>query len=134
MPDFAFSMPAQTVVNGVNLALVAVLMVHLLFTVQYHYPLSRKNYILQMSSTSMLLLSLATTLHIVLQYLRIKSLNWPYMFPYIGVQIPPGDGSWTTAQTVFFLLMRAITTALAHVSTADSWQGECAYIQVETRR
>jgi hypothetical protein len=41
------------------------------------------------------------------------------MFAYIGVQIPPQDGSWTTVQEAFFLLMRACTTALAHVRSAD---------------
>ncbi|EPQ32097.1 uncharacterized protein PFL1_00294 [Pseudozyma flocculosa PF-1] len=116
MPDFAFSMPAQITVNGINLALVAVLVTHLLFTVQYHFPLSRRNFFLQISSSIMLLVSLSVTLHIILSQLEAKSQDWPFMFPYIGVQVPPGDESWTTVQEVFYLLMRAITTLLIHVT------------------
>ncbi|PWN48818.1 hypothetical protein IE53DRAFT_176370 [Violaceomyces palustris] len=116
MPDFAFSMPAQIVVTGINIALVAVLTIHLLFTVQYHFPLSRKNFYLQMASSVMLLVSLSVTLHIILEQLQDKSQNWPYMFPYIGVQVPPGDNSWTVVQEVFYLFMRAVTTALAHIT------------------
>ncbi|KAN0066226.1 hypothetical protein ACQY0O_000320 [Thecaphora frezii] len=116
MPDFAFSMPAQIVVTGINIALVAVLVTHLLFTVQYHFPLSRKNFNLQMSSSLMILISLSVTLHIIFSQLESKSQTWPYMFPYIGVQVPPGDDSWTVVQEVFYLLMRAITTALIHIT------------------
>lgn len=116
MPDFAFSMPAQIVVDGINIALISVLLIHLLFTVQYHFPLSRKNFYLQISSSVMLLLSLSVTLHIVLSNLEDESKRYPFMFPYIGIQLPPGDDSWTKLQEVFFLLMRAITTALIHIT------------------
>ncbi|KAJ1030366.1 hypothetical protein NDA16_001275 [Ustilago loliicola] len=116
MPDFAFSMPAQIVVDGINIALISVLIIHLLFTVQYHFPLSRKNFYLQLSSSLMLLISLSVTLHIILGRLEGESQRYPFMFPYIGVQLPPGDDSWTKVQEVFFLLMRAITTALIHIT------------------
>lgn len=116
MPDFAFSMPAQIVVDGINIALISVLLIHLLFTVQYHFPLSRKNFYLQISSSLMLLISLSVTLHIVLTQLESESQRYPFMFPYIGIQLPPGDDSWTKLQEVFFLLMRAITTALIHIT------------------
>ncbi|PWN43896.1 hypothetical protein IE81DRAFT_329096 [Ceraceosorus guamensis] len=116
MPDFAFSMPAQIVANGINLALVTILGIHLLFTAQYHYPLSSRNYLLQAVSTAMLLISLSVQLNIVLRKLHHQSHTWPYMFAYIGVQIPPQDGTWTTVQEAFFLLMRACTTALAHLT------------------
>ncbi len=116
MPDFAFSMPAQIVVDGINIALISVLLIHLLFTVQYHFPLSRKNFYLQISSSLMLLISLSVTLHLVLQQLEDESQRYPFMFPYIGIQLPPGDNSWTQLQEVFFLLMRAITTALIHIT------------------
>ena len=116
MPDFAFSMPAQIVVDGINIALISVLVIHLLFTVQYHFPLSRKNFYLQISSSLMLLISLSVTLHIILDMLEHESQRYPFMFPYIGIQLPPGDDSWTKVQEVFFLLMRAITTALIHIT------------------
>ena len=116
MPDFAFSMPAQIVVDGINIALISVLLIHLLFTVQYHFPLSRKNFYLQISSSLMLLISLSVTLHIILKHLGQESQRYPFMFPYIGIQLPPGDDSWSKLQEVFFLLMRAITTALIHIT------------------
>ncbi|TKY90530.1 hypothetical protein EX895_000528 [Sporisorium graminicola] len=116
MPDFAFSMPAQIVVDGINIALISVLLIHLLFTVQYHFPLSRKNFYLQISSSLMLLISLSVTLHIILKQLEDESQRYPFMFPYIGIQLPPGDDSWTKLQEVFFLVMRAITTALIHIT------------------
>lgn len=117
MPAFAFSMPAQIVVNGLNLAMMCVLAIHLTFTTRYHYPLSKLNYLLQASSTGLLLLSLIVELHVILDELERKSRRYPYMFPYIGVQVPPPDDSWTVAQLVFYLLMDALTTLFAHVST-----------------
>lgn len=116
MPDFVFSMPAQIVVDGVNLALVSILAIQLVFTAQYHYPFSRKNYCLQVASVIMLLISLAVHLNAVLAKLHKQSHQWPYMFAYIGVQIPPQDGSWNRAQQALYLLMRAISIALVHVS------------------
>ena len=120
MPAFAFSMPAQIVVNGLNLAMMCVLAIHLTFTTRYHYPLSKLNYLLQASSTGLLLLSLIVELHVILDELERKSHRWPYMFPYIGVQVPPPDDSWTVTQLVFYLLMDALTTLFAHVSNRAS--------------
>ncbi len=118
IPDFAFSMPAQVVVEGLNLAMLCVLIFHLAFTGRYHFPLSRKNYILQTSSTLLLLLSVVVELRVILHELDRKSHRYPYMFPYIGVQVPPPDNSWTDVQMVFYLLMKAVTTATAHVSVS----------------
>lgn len=116
MPEFVFSMPAQIVADGINLSLVSILAIQLIFTARYHFPLSRKNYSLQLVSVLMLLITIAVHLHIVLSKLRDESRIWPYMFAYIGVQIPPQDGTWTVAQEAFYLLMRALSTALVHVS------------------
>ncbi|PWN28872.1 hypothetical protein BDZ90DRAFT_230879 [Jaminaea rosea] len=116
MPDFAFSMPAQIVVAGINIALVSVLGVHLLFTVHYHLPLSRANWSLQISSTLILLINLSVHLNTNLTSLEAKSHQWPFMFPYLASGLPPGDGSWTKVQEAFFLLMRAITTVLIHLT------------------
>lgn len=117
MPEFAFSMPAQIVVDGINLALTTVLTLQLIVTMRYHFPLSKKNYCLQSASTLMLLLSLSVHMHTVLNKLMVQSRGWPYMFSYIAVQIPPQDGSWNLAQEVFYLLMRAMSTLLIHVSS-----------------
>lgn len=116
MPDFAFSMPAQVVVDGVNLALTTMLTIQLIFTMQYHFPLSKKNYVLQSCSTLILLISLAVHLHTVLNTLEHQVHGWPYMFAYIAVQIPPQDGSWTLVQETFYLLMRALSTLFIHLT------------------
>lgn len=116
MPEFAFSMPAQIVVSGINIALVSVLAVHLLFTVHYHLPLSKANWILQICSAGVLLVSLSVHLHAILKALEDQSHQWPFMFAYLAEGLPPGDGSWTKVQEAFFLLMRAITTVLIHLT------------------
>lgn len=116
MPEFVFSMPAQIVVDGINLSLVSILAIQLIFTAQYHFPLSRKNYSLQLVSVLMLLISVSVHLHTVLSKLEQQSHVWPYMFAYIGVQIPPQDGSWTLVEEAFYLLMRAVSSGLVHVS------------------
>ena len=116
MPEFVFSMPAQIVVDGINVSLVSILAIQLIFTAQYHFPLSRKNYSLQLVSVLMLLISVSVHLHTVLNKLEQQSHVWPYMFAYIGVQIPPQDGSWTLVEEAFYLLMRAVSSGLVHVS------------------
>lgn len=116
MPKFVFSMPAQVIVDGINLSLVAVLSVQLLFTAQYHFPFSRKNYCLQLASVTMLMINVAVHLNSLLDRLHRQSHQWPYMFAYIGVQIPPQDGTWSVAQQALYLLMRAISIALVHLT------------------
>lgn len=116
MPAFAFSMPAQILVTGINIALVSVIAVHLLFTVQYHLPLSRGNWIFQICSTLMLLLSLIVYLSIVFSSLETQSHTWPYTFDYLAATIPPTDGSWSMVRSAFYLVMRAMTTLLIHLT------------------
>ena len=114
MPDFAFSMPAQVVVNGLNLALLVVLVVHLAFTTRYHYPLSKMNFMLQAGSTVLLLVNLITETVIILKELDRKSHRYPYMFPYIGLQVPLPD--YNDLQTGFYVLLQAVTLFFGHVS------------------
>lgn len=116
MPAFAFSMPAQILVTGINIALVSVIAVHLLFTVQYHLPLSRGNWIFQICSTLMLLLSLIVYLSVVFSSLQAQSHTWPYTFDYLAAAIPPTDGSWSMVRCAFYLVMRAMTTLLIHLT------------------
>lgn len=116
MPAFAFSMPAQIIVSGINIALISVLAVHLLFTVHYHLPLSRANWILQICSAGILLVSLSVHLNAILSSLEYESHQWPFMFPYLAEGLPPGDGSWSKVAEAFFLLMRAITTVIIHLT------------------
>ena len=119
-PNFARSLPVQILLTGIVLTLVAVLFMHLLFTVQYHWPLAQVNYILQLSGVSTLLISLIATLHVVLQQSVRESMSWPYMLSYIAVDIPPltttnDDISWTALEQATWLVMNATTSGLIQV-------------------
>ena len=43
-------MPSQVLLLGITLALLCVLLFHLLFTLRYHFPLSKYNYTFQVST------------------------------------------------------------------------------------
>lgn len=117
-PNFARSLPVQILVTGVVLTLVAVLLIHLLFTIQYHWTLAQVNYILQLSGVSTLLISLVATLHVVLAQSVRESKQWPYMLSYIAVDTPPlddDDTTWTTIEQVTWIVMNATTAVLIQV-------------------
>lgn len=95
-PTFAYSVPIQILVEGITLTLVTVLLIHLLFTTQYHWPLSKTNYCLQLSGILCLLCSSVATIVTVLQVQSNSADEWPYMLDYIEVNVP-GD-TWTDAQ------------------------------------
>lgn len=54
LPAFTYAMPVQVVILGVTLSLLAMLLVHLLFTIRYHAPLSKTNYALQVRRANIL--------------------------------------------------------------------------------
>ncbi len=45
-------MPVQLIMLGVTITLLSILLSHLLFTVRYHWPLSKPNYYCQVSTFS----------------------------------------------------------------------------------
>lgn len=49
LPSFTYAMPVQVVILGVTVTLLSILLVHLLFTIRYHLPLSKTNYAFQVS-------------------------------------------------------------------------------------
>ncbi|KAG8932783.1 hypothetical protein FRC02_000552 [Tulasnella sp. 418] len=114
-PKFAYSLPVQILLTGMVIALVFVLFVQLLFTVQYHWPLARLNYALQLSGVCTLLISLISTLIVILQTTYHKSREWPYMLDYIAVSIPR-QNSWSQAQRVCWYIMSATTSALVNIT------------------
>jgi hypothetical protein len=121
-PNFTRSLPIQILLTGIVLTLVAVLFIHLIFTVQYHWPLAPVNYILQISGVTTLLISLIATLHVVLAATIDESRQWPYMLSYIAVDIPPlaTDGEkdtsgWTWVEQATWLAMNATTSGLIQV-------------------
>lgn len=103
------------------MTLVVVLIIHLIFTAQYHWPLAPVNYVLQMSAVTTLLISCIATLHVVMSSTIGQSMVWPYMLDYIAVDIPPpsSDSSpsstWQTGELLAWLLMNATTSGLIQV-------------------
>lgn len=122
-PHFAFSLPVQILLTGITTALVAVLLIHLLFTAQYHWPLAKLNYGLQLSGVVTLLVSLIATLCIILNMVHHDSRQWPYMLQYVAVQLPPNADDeeypparpWSTFEILSWYLMQSLTCGLAHV-------------------
>ncbi|KAA1474682.1 hypothetical protein DENSPDRAFT_804510 [Dentipellis sp. KUC8613] len=118
-PNFGRSLPTQILVTGIILTLVSVLLIHLLFTAQYHWKLAQCNYILQMSAVLTLLTSLIASLKLVLDNAVEESQHWPFMLDYIAVDLPPlmrGDGGWSQAGLAAWLLMNATTSALIQIT------------------
>ncbi|KIO19542.1 hypothetical protein M407DRAFT_82672, partial [Tulasnella calospora MUT 4182] len=113
-PIFADSLPVQILLTGMVLALVFVLFVHLLFTAQYHWPLARLNYALQMSGVCTLLISLLTTLVVVLKNTYAKSRAWPYMLDYIAQSVPLQ--TWTQSELVFWYFLQAAVSGIVNVT------------------
>ncbi|KAF9075659.1 hypothetical protein BDP27DRAFT_1380757 [Rhodocollybia butyracea] len=134
-PEFARSLPVQTLVTGVVFTLVAVLFIHIIFTGQYHWPLAPLNYALQLSGVVTLLVSLIATMHVVLSAAKDESEHWPYMLSYLAVYLPPLDNlipsapeianstnstpiptAWTTAERGTWMLMNATVSVLVQIN------------------
>ncbi|KAL5483291.1 hypothetical protein ACEPAI_8521 [Sanghuangporus weigelae] len=132
-PSFARSLPVQILLNGIVLALSAVLLFHLLFTAQYHWPLAPLNFGLQLSGVLSLLVSLIATLFVILSSAFQDTQEWPYMIKYIAKEVPPissystasnktatvGTGTqvqWTTAELAGWYAMDATTSALVQIT------------------
>ncbi|KAJ3848890.1 hypothetical protein EV368DRAFT_67894 [Lentinula lateritia] len=131
-PEFARSLPVQTLVTGVVFTLVAVLFVHIVFTGQYHWPLAPVNYALQLSGVVTLLVSLIATIHVIFSSAINESQHWPYMLSYIAVNVPPLDMlnvapdpdsdtpsseiTWSPAERGTWLMMNASVSALAQIT------------------
>ncbi|KAI8978295.1 hypothetical protein BD414DRAFT_495135 [Trametes punicea] len=117
-PNYARSLPVQILLLGITLTLTAVLMIHLIFTGQYHWPLAPVNYVLQMSAVSTLLIASMATMHVVLSSTIDQSLRWPYMLDYIAVDIPPlqDNTQWRMGELAAWLLMNATTSGLIQIT------------------
>jgi hypothetical protein len=118
-PRFAHSYPTQLFVTGIILTLACVLIIHLIFTVQYHWRLARANYILQMSAALSLLGSLIASMYVILNSAIVQSQEWPFMLEYIAVDLPPLISSapnWSMPRQLAWLIMNATTFALIQAS------------------
>lgn len=115
LPSFALSFPVQVAAMGIVLAIAVVMALHLVFTAPFHYPLSKLNFILQLTGTLLFLINVAASLGVVLRDLRHYAQAWPHVMPYASEPLPPPVGRWTVAQVVFYTLLQSATTASAHV-------------------
>ncbi|KAI0943893.1 hypothetical protein AcV7_001856 [Taiwanofungus camphoratus] len=116
-PTFARSMPVQILLNGIVLTLTSVLLLHLLFTAQYHWPLAPANFALQVSAVITLLITSTATLHVVLSAVTQESRTWPYMLNYVAVDIPPfGDLGWSMSELAAWMLMTATTAGIIQIT------------------
>jgi len=130
-PPFAQSLPVQILTTGIILTLTAMLLLHLIFTAQYHWPLARLNYALQLTGVITLLASLIATLYIVLNSTVQESQHWPYMLSYIAVDMPKVGSNatinttdptilyqhqWSFAETATWTVMNATTSVIVQVS------------------
>ncbi|KAF8608039.1 hypothetical protein BDV93DRAFT_519109 [Ceratobasidium sp. AG-I] len=113
-PSFAYSLPIQILITGIVFTLVLVLFIHLLFTAQYHWPLARLNYALQLCGVITLLIWLSATLGVVLRHVHQRSRNWPYMLDYVAVVVP--NDHWTNTQEAWWLVMESTTSGLVHIT------------------
>lgn len=134
-PPFAQSLPVQIFTTGIILTLTAMLLLHLIFTAQYHWPLARLNYALQLTGVITLLASLIATLYIVFNSTVQESQHWPYMLSYIAVDMPKiGSNApinttdptlayqhqWSFAEMATWTVMNATTSVIVQVSPSSS--------------
>ncbi|KAL7413623.1 hypothetical protein BDY24DRAFT_434804 [Mrakia frigida] len=113
-PLFAYSYATQLVLNGVILSLLVVLLAHLLFTFQYHYPLARLNCILQISGVGVTLLAVVATLVVILQYGAKQTDQWPYMNDFMYVRVPKDQ--WNVAEQVAWYTMEAVSSGIVQIT------------------
>jgi len=114
-PEFARSLPTQILLSGIVLTLVAVLLVHLIFTAQYHWSLAQVNYVLQLSAAVTLLVAHTATLCIILSETIQESQRWPYMLSYAAIH--PDPSRWMTSKRAVWHMMFALITGLIQVSS-----------------
>ncbi|KAK4057657.1 hypothetical protein OIO90_001305 [Microbotryomycetes sp. JL221] len=112
LPAFSYSMPVQVVILGVTVTLLGVLLVHLLFTIRYHLPLSRINYSFQVSAVVLSLGNVAAQFHIVMTNLERQGKRWPFGYDYIEVAMPPRY--WSQPARGAWLFLQGANSFLTH--------------------
>ncbi|KAG8765436.1 hypothetical protein FRC16_008044, partial [Serendipita sp. 398] len=113
-PAFTYSLPVQFLLTGVILALSMTLLIHLVFTAPYHWPLAKLNYGLQLSGVISLQLSIGVMLSVILGSAHGTSREWPYMLNYVAVDVPLTN--WTKLESGLWYTLDAVTSGLAHAT------------------
>ncbi|OAV92971.1 hypothetical protein, variant [Puccinia triticina 1-1 BBBD Race 1] len=113
-PAYTYSMPTQLLILGIVLTLLTVLLLHLLFTAKYHYPLAPCNFILLFAAV--ILTHLSTIILVILTNIHLfnRSRYWPFMFDYIEVTMPMTD--WNLVPLAGWYIMQGAVTFLAHAT------------------
>jgi hypothetical protein len=128
-PPFVQSLPVQVLVTGIALTLAAVLLLHLVFTAQYHWPLARTNYVLQLTGVTTLIISISATIYVVFSATIRQSQHWPYMLNYLAVEMPAANYTvlnstdptliyqhlWSTSERATWVVMNATTSVVVQV-------------------
>ncbi|KAK4693077.1 hypothetical protein P7C70_g9001, partial [Phenoliferia sp. Uapishka_3] len=107
-------MPVQVVVMGICLTLLSILLIHLLFTVRYHLPLSKMNYAFQTTAVTLCLARIIAEIGILMQILSKQPKEWPYEFLYIEVTIRPS--SWTQTDYGAWLFLQGLSNLAVHAT------------------
>ncbi|KAG9312180.1 hypothetical protein JVU11DRAFT_7475 [Chiua virens] len=128
-PPFVQSLPVQIFLIGIVLTLAGVLLLHLLFTAQYHWPLARTNYVLQITGVITLLISSIATIYVIFSTAVEQSQHWPYMLSYLAVEMPAAEytnssndptlaylHSWTSAESATWVVMNATTSVVVQIT------------------
>jgi hypothetical protein len=114
-------MPVQVLLIGVVITLMSVLLGHLLFTAQYHWPLAPTNFALQLAGVVTLLVSQIATMHVVFSSALSSTNDWPYRFEYAAIDLPPyfyvrtkeeKAAAWSLASVAAWSLMNATTAGI----------------------
>jgi hypothetical protein len=113
-------MPVQALFIGVVITLMGVLLGHLIFTAQYHWPLARTNFALQIASVVTLIISQVALMVVVFHDTQARSSEWPYMFEYVAIDVPPFNwketNAWTPPEIAAWQFMSALTGGIVQVT------------------
>ena len=100
------------------LTMCCILLLNMLFTYSYHWPLSHLNYGLQLSGVVTMLMVFITSFHVILTHAAVRSRQWPYMLDYVAISIPPDN--WNSIAIAWWYGLLALGSGLVHVSTTSS--------------
>ncbi|CDZ97796.1 hypothetical protein [Phaffia rhodozyma] len=113
-PASAYSYATQLALNGIIFTLLVVLTIHLLFTVQHHYPLARLNFLLQFSGVIVTLAAVTATLAVTLRVGEQESSIWPYMNDFIYVEVPVR--SWSASKLISWYTVEALSSGIVQIT------------------
>ncbi|KAH8922702.1 hypothetical protein BT69DRAFT_1205039, partial [Atractiella rhizophila] len=83
-----------------------------------HIPISRANWWLQIAAVTITLSSVGTSLGLLFNSLRKKGHEWPFMFDYVEVDIPPTDDDgvalWDGIQLISWEALQGAVALACH--------------------